>query len=329
MRRTDDRSAAAYSRIEASVGFVTGGNSPVYGSSVAATADVFGHPDSRRSAADLAGHLNPYLFTISYWGEEGNSRPIGRAAQRSVRFRASAGRKRPAAAESGGLHSGTGAARMLKWIGLALLVVIGLILFQQTVLRFVRRFWHFSSPPFFGPVLNSKLRLGLQRPDVVIGRSGIVKGMKVLDVGCGSGAYTTAAARTVGPGGRVYALDIQEAMLEQLDRKLAKPENADVDNVEIVHASAFEMPFEDNSFDAAFMVTAFHEIDDRKKAMLEVKRVLKPGGTLAVTQWLPYLDYPLRSTMVEQAERAGFELEASLGNFFHYTLRFKNNGVSH
>lgn len=87
------------------------------------------------------------------------------------------------------------------------------------------------------------------------------------------------------------------------------------------------MPFDDATFDLAYMVTAFHEIDDRKSAMLEVKRVLKPGGILAVTRWLPYLDYPLRTTLVRQAERAGFELESSRGNFFHYTLRFRKNGA--
>jgi len=209
-----------------------------------------------------------------------------------------------------------------------LLGMVGLVAFQQTVIRFVRRFWHFSSPPFFGPFLDSRARLALQKPDVVIRRTGIEKGMKVLDVGCGSGAYTTNAARAVGDEGKVYALDIQQAMLDQLAKKLEKPENRDIDNLEIVHGSAFDMPFDDETFDLAYMVTAFHEIDDRRKAMLEVKRVLKPGGVLAITQWLPYLDYPLRTTLVRQAERAGFELESSRGNFFHYTLRFKKSAAA-
>ncbi|MHC4714969.1 MAG: class I SAM-dependent methyltransferase, partial [Planctomycetota bacterium] len=145
---------------------------------------------------------------------------------------------------------------MLKWIGVTLVILIVLLVFQQTVVRLVRRFWHFSSPPFFGPFLNSRLRLKFQQPEVIIDRSGIRDGMRVLDVGCGSGAYTAAAARAVGPDGRVYALDIQEAMLRQLERKLAKRENSDIGNVEVVLGNAFDMPFEDGSFDAAFMVTA-------------------------------------------------------------------------
>ncbi len=207
-----------------------------------------------------------------------------------------------------------------------LLGVAAFVLFQQTVIRFVRRFWHFSSPPYFGPVLDSNLRLRLQRPEVVIERTGIKPGMKVLDVGCGSGAYTTDAARAVGEDGVVYALDIQTEMLDQLEKKLEKPENSDIDNLEVVHGSAFDMPFEDEIFDLAYMIAAFHEIDDRKNAMLEGRRVLKPDGILAITQWLPWLDYPLRSTLVKQAEKAGFELESSRGNFFHYTLRFRKNG---
>jgi ubiquinone/menaquinone biosynthesis C-methylase UbiE len=71
------------------------------------------------------------------------------------------------------------------------------------------------------------------------------------------------------------------------------------------------------------MITVLPEIPDRGLALREVKRVLKPDGVLAVTELFPDPDYPRRSTTVKLGQREGFALEASLGNFWNYTVRFK------
>jgi ubiquinone/menaquinone biosynthesis C-methylase UbiE len=55
----------------------------------------------------------------------------------------------------------------------------------------------------------------MQPPSKLIGISGVKEGMKVLEVGCGSGAFTTFVARAVGREGQVFALDIQPEMLKQ------------------------------------------------------------------------------------------------------------------
>ena len=81
--------------------------------------------------------------------------------------------------------------------------------------------------------------------------------------------------------------DVQSAMLRQLEQKLARAENQDIRNVELKEASAYELPFADDFFDLAYMVTVLMEIPDRGRALREVKRVLKPGGTLAVTEFFP------------------------------------------
>ncbi|AKB34259.1 2-heptaprenyl-1,4-naphthoquinone methyltransferase [Methanosarcina siciliae HI350] len=67
----------------------------------------------------------------------------------------------------------------------------------------------------------------------MISLSGIKEGMHVLEVGCGSGAFTTFVARTVGIKGEVYALDIQPGMLMQLKEKLSRPENRDIRNIKL------------------------------------------------------------------------------------------------
>jgi ubiquinone/menaquinone biosynthesis C-methylase UbiE len=195
-----------------------------------------------------------------------------------------------------------------------LLALVLLSVAFQIVLRIIRKTVHFPAPAFMGRLLDSGLRRAVQPPSTIIARSGIRHGMKVLEIGCGSGAYTTFVARAVGPAGTVYALDIQPAMLEQLKKKkLARPENADIRNVRPIEAGAYDIPLEDSSVDLAYTITVLQEIPDKAKALAEIKRVLKPGGIVAVTEFLPDPDYPLKSTVVRQLTDAGFRPEGVYG----------------
>lgn len=144
-----------------------------------------------------------------------------------------------------------------------------------------------------------------------------------MDLGCGSGVFTTFVARAIGELGRVYAVDIQPAMLRQLKRKLSKAENQDITNIELKQASAYDLPLTDEAIDLVYMVTVLQEIPDRGRALREIRRVLKPGGVLAVTELLPDPDYPLRSTTLKICQREGFMLDDSLGNLWNYTIRFR------
>ena len=145
----------------------------------------------------------------------------------------------------------------------------------------------------------------------------------MLDLGCGSGAFTTYVARAVGPAGEVNALDVQPDMLKQLENKLSRPENKDIHNIKLIQGNAYELPFDNASLDLVYMVTVLQEIPDRNKALAEVKRVLKKGGILAVTELFPDPDYPWKSTTIKLGEAAGFVLDKVFGNFFNYTVRFR------
>ena len=204
-----------------------------------------------------------------------------------------------------------------------ILIVLGAFLLWQVLVRIIRKSHRLPAPPFIGRFLDSDLRRWVQPPGKLIERSGIISGMTVLELGCGSGAFTTFVARVVGERGKVYAVDIQQDMLKQLERKLAKKENKDITNIKLKQASAYELPIEDESIDLAYMVTVLEEIPDRGRALREILRVLKPGGILAVTELLPDPDYPLRSTVVKTCQREGFVLDASQGNLWNYTVRFR------
>ncbi len=201
--------------------------------------------------------------------------------------------------------------------------ILGVFVLYQVALRLLRKVWRFPAPAFIGRFLDSDYRRTLQPPGPIVVRSGAQPGMKVLEIGCGSGAYTTFFARAVAPTGAVAALDIQSAMLAQLAAKLTKPENQDIHNIVLHEASAYELPFDDNTLDLVYMITVFQEIPDRDRTLAEVLRVLKPGGLLAITEWIFDPDYPLMSTTIQQGTQAGFVVDAVLGNWWTYTVRFR------
>jgi len=204
-----------------------------------------------------------------------------------------------------------------------ILIVLGAFFLYQVLIRVIRKLYHFPAPAFIGRGLDSNIRRWVQPPGKLIERSGIKSGMMVMDLGCGSGAFTPFVARVVGEQGKVYAVDIQPAMLRQLEHKLARPENQDIKNIEMKQASVHELPLEDGTVDLVYMVAVLQEIPDRSRALREISRVLKPGGILAVTEFLPDPDYPWRSTVVKICQREGFILEANLGNLWNYTVRFR------
>lgn len=203
------------------------------------------------------------------------------------------------------------------------LIIFGLLVFWQIIVRVLARLFPFPAPAFIGHFLSSNLRRKLQPPKQLIQRAGIKPGMKVLDLGCGSGAFTFFIAKTVGKNGKVHALDIQPKMLKQLEKKLAQAENKEIKNIEVKLASADQLPFANNFFDLVNLVTVLPEIPNKPKALQEIKRVLKTGGVLAVTELLPDPHYPCKSTTIKLATDAGFMVKESFGNFFNYTVRFQ------
>ncbi|MCJ7715529.1 MAG: class I SAM-dependent methyltransferase [Anaerolineales bacterium] len=215
--------------------------------------------------------------------------------------------------------------QLIQYILQMVLIIIGIIIAWLILPRIVRRIFHFPAPAFIGFFLDSNYRRKIQSPTQIIERSGIKKGDRVLEIGCGSGAYTTFVAREVGEQGIVEALDIQPAMLVQLEKKLKHPENSDIHNIRLHESNAYQLPFDDKSIDLVYMITVLPEIPDQGRVLAEVKRVLKVNGILAVTEFLPDPDYPLSSTTSRKGEEAGFDVEGVFGNLWTYTVRFRKS----
>ncbi len=110
--------------------------------------------------------------------------------------------------------------------------------------------------------------------ETVSGVAGIGPGAHVLDVACGTGALALAAAKRAGPSGKVTGIDINPDMLAVARRK----ETA----VNWVDGAAEDLPFDDACFDAVVSQFGFMFFEDRGRALAEMKRVVRPGGAVAV-----------------------------------------------
>jgi ubiquinone/menaquinone biosynthesis C-methylase UbiE len=118
---------------------------------------------------------------------------------------------------------------------------------------------------------------------------GLKLGDRVLDVCCGSGASAIPAAEMVGTNGSVTGIDLAENLLE-LARSKAEQQN--LTNVQFQSGDITQLPFEDRCFDVAVCVFGIFFVPDMTSALSELKRVLRPGGKLAITTWGPRLFEP-------------------------------------
>ncbi len=111
--------------------------------------------------------------------------------------------------------------------------------------------------------------------EVIFRLAGDLSGKCLLDLGCGDGTYSIAALQR---GARVTGVDISEAMLDSARRRAA----ACGASVEWRQASAESLPYDSGTFDIVLAVTILCFIRDPLQVVLEVSRVLRPGGRFVI-----------------------------------------------
>ena len=111
----------------------------------------------------------------------------------------------------------------------------------------------------------------------ILAEVGIRPGFSVLDYGCGSGSYITAAAELVGGSGKIYALDIHPLAIEHA-RRIASRNH--LTNVEVIQSDC-ATGLSDDSVDVALLCDMFHKLSDPDSVLEELRRVLKPDEVLS------------------------------------------------
>ena len=128
---------------------------------------------------------------------------------------------------------------------------------------------------------NPKRRMELP-PEVTLQKFGLAIGNTVVDIGCGIGYFSIAAANLVGPKGKVFALDLVPEMLDEVQHRAHE---AKVANVEIVQGQENQFPVADGVADMALAFFLLHEAEDLGTFLPEIKRILRAGGQLAIIDW--------------------------------------------
>ncbi|QQG37742.1 MAG: class I SAM-dependent methyltransferase [Candidatus Kaiserbacteria bacterium] len=126
---------------------------------------------------------------------------------------------------------------------------------------------------------------GFAQPKRAISSLGIQAGFQVADFGSGSGAYTLAIAERLEGSGRVYAIDVQRDLLRRTANEAA---HRGLKNVEVIWTD-LEAPraskLADQSIDLVLISNLLFQLPDKIPALREARRIVKPGGSVAVIDW--------------------------------------------
>ena len=145
-------------------------------------------------------------------------------------------------------------------------------------------------------------------------------GERLLEVGPGTGHYSLPLAERLGAEGALEIFDLQQ---EMLDHTMRQAREAGLENVVARQGDARSLPYEDGSFDGAFLVTVLGEIPDQQAAVDELARVLRPGGRVVFGEIVFDPHYVRESVLRDRTERAGLRFAGRVGGPLGFFARFE------
>jgi ubiquinone/menaquinone biosynthesis C-methylase UbiE len=154
-----------------------------------------------------------------------------------------------------------------------------------------------------------------QQPERVIEALALAPGARVADLGSGSGYFSRRLARTVGPQGRVYAVDVDPDMNAYLRQRVADEGLA---NVEVILGRFDDPLLPDGAVDLVLVVDTYHHLEDRTAYFRRLRADLAPGGRIAVIDYderggwfVRWFDHHTdKAVLVREMAEAGYAVEA-------------------
>jgi len=165
-----------------------------------------------------------------------------------------------------------------------------------------QRFWVEAPHPF---ITRERLREALAP----------LPGETVLEVGPGTGYYTLSVAGWIAPAGALHIFDLQQ---EMLDHTLRRADDAGVRNLVPRQGDARQLPYEDDTFDGAYLVAVLGEIPDQRAAAQELRRVVKPAGRIVVGELLGDPHMVTGRSLKALAGQVGLQAERRVGPPFGF-----------
>jgi len=170
------------------------------------------------------------------------------------------------------------------------------------------------------------------RPDRMVTHFHIRAGDRIADVGSGAGHFLPVLGRAVGGDGRVYALEIQEGLVDLIGKKIASEKLKNVDALWCDVEGAEGTGLAGGTLDTVVLVNSLFQMVHKEEALKEIYRILRKGGRLFVIDWLgsfgglgPHPEAVLTpETARGLVENAGFFLERDFpASVHHYGFAFR------
>jgi ubiquinone/menaquinone biosynthesis C-methylase UbiE len=169
-------------------------------------------------------------------------------------------------------------------------------------------------PPIIGYWLLNPLRKLLENPKKMLGPF-VQEGMTVLEPGPAMGFFTLPLARMVGPKGKVVVVEVQQKMLDVLQKRARKKDLLDRIDSRLVKNGDMGLSDLAGQVDFAAAIHVVHEVPDASAFLKDIFATLKPGGRLLIIEPKGHVKPEAFAETLDIAKRAGFapdELEVKI-----------------
>jgi ubiquinone/menaquinone biosynthesis C-methylase UbiE len=177
-------------------------------------------------------------------------------------------------------------------------------------------------PWYMAYTFDNPIRKLVHNPNQILGAY-IKKGMVVADIGCGMGYFSLAMAKLVGHKGKVYAIDLQQKMLDILKKRSQKQKLSKRISLHKCTQNKLDLNLKFNFILAFWMV---HEVPDQDKLLKEIHTMLNPDGKLLISEPLFHVSKKAFNVTCQKAHQIGFKIIDHPKIFFNHAVVLKKAG---